>query len=218
MTKTSDGIGKYPTMPPRSRTLIEDTRKIRIQSLYNSGKIKIGQTISGYLLGRDSPQFTAFLGANSYGWLQIGNQKWALESRRMHRISRKTRLPIIGGIRLYLISSNNRRHSNLFLTADNSVGTASELGLIWKTKRLRKSNRVLYRRRKLLQLLRANPGDLDWIKQHPNFPMKKPRGMSRKRFMRLIRDGVYYVRKRLLNKDREVQQQDLNNLRTVFGP
>jgi hypothetical protein len=135
----------------------------------------------------------------------------------MRRISRKTRLPIIGGIRLYLISSNNQRHSNLFLTTDNRVGTVNELGLIWKTKRLRKSNRALNRRRKLLQLLRANPGDLDWVKQHPDHPMKKPYGMSRKRFVRLIRDGVFYPRKRLLNKDREVQQQDLNTLRTVFG-
>ncbi len=205
-------------MPPRTRTLIEDTRKIRIQALYNSGKMRAGQTTSGHLLGRDSPRFTAFLGANSYGWLQIGNQKWAIESRGMQRISRKTRLPIIGGIRLYLISSNNRRHSNLFLTTDNRVGTVSELGLIWKTKRLRKSNRALNRRRKLLQLLRANPGDLDWVKQHPDYPMKKPYGMSRKRFVRLIRDGVYYIRKRLLNKDREAQQQDLNTLRTVLGP
>jgi len=204
-------------MPPRTRTLIEDTRKIRIQSLYNSGKIRVGQTTSGHLLGRDSPRFTAFLGANSYGWLQIGNQKWAIESRGMQRISRKTRLPIIGGIRLYLISSNNRRHSNLFLTTDNRVGTVSELGLIWKTKRLRKSNRALNRRRKLLQLLRANPGDLDWVKQHPDYPMKKPYGMSRKRFRRLVRDGVYYIRKRLLNKDSAMQQQEINNQRRLLG-
>jgi len=204
-------------MPPRSRTLIEDTRKTRIQSLYNSGKIRVGQTTSGHLLGRDSPRFTAFLGANSYGWLQIGNQKWAIESRGMQRISRKTRLPIIGGIRLYLISSNNRRHSNLFLTTDNRVGTVSELGLIWKTKRLRKSNRALNRRRKLLQLLRANPGDLDWVKQHPDYPMKKPYGMSRKRFRRLVRDGVYYIRKRLLNKDSAMQQQEINNQRRLLG-
>jgi hypothetical protein len=217
MTKTSDGIGKYPTMPPRSRTLIEDARKIRIQSLYNSGKIKVGQTTSGHLLAKEGPRFTAFLGGNSYGWLQIGNQKWALESRQMHRISRKTRQPIIGGIRLYLISSNDRRHSNLFLTADNRVGTVGELGLIWKTKRLSKSKRALNRRRKLLRLLRANPGDLDWVKQHPDYPIERPRGMSRKRFTRLIRDGVFYPRKRLLNKDREVQQQDLNTLRTVLG-
>ncbi len=204
-------------MPPRSRTLIEDTRKTRIQSLYNSGKMRAGQTTSGHLLGRDSPRFTAFLGANSYGWLQIGNQKWAIESRGMQRISRKTRLPIIGGIRLYLISSNNRRHSNLFLTTDNRVGTVSELGLIWKTKRLRKSNRALNRRRKLLQLLRANPGDLDWVKQHPDYPMKKPYGMSRKRFRRLVRDGVYYIRKRLLNKDSAMQQQEINNQRRLLG-
>jgi len=204
-------------MPPRTRTLIEDTRKIRIQALYNSGKMRAGQTTSGHLLGRDSPRFTAFLGANSYGWLQIGNQKWAIESRGMQRISRKTRQPIIGGIRLYLISSNNRRHSNLFLTADNRVGTVSELGLIWKTKRLRKSNRALNRRRKLLQLLRANPGDLDWVKQHPDYPMKKPYGMSRKRFRRLVRDGVYYIRKRLLNKDSAMQQQEINNQRRLLG-
>ncbi len=204
-------------MPPRTRTLIEDARKIRIQSLYNSGKIRVGQTTSGHLLGRDSPRFTAFLGANSYGWLQIGNQKWALESRGMQRISRKTRQPIIGGIRLYVIASNDRRHSNLFLTTDNRVGTVSELGLIWKTKRLRKSNRALNRRRKLLQLLRANPGDLDWVKQHPDYPMKKPYGMSRKRFRRLVRDGVYYIRKRLLNKDSAMQQQEINNQRRLLG-
>ena len=204
-------------MPPRTRTLIEDTRKIRIQSLYNSGKITIGQTTSGHLLGKEGPRFTAFLGGNSYGWLQIGTQKWALESRQMQRISRRTRQPIIGGIRLYLISSNNRRHSNLFLTTDNRVGTVSELGLIWKTKRLRKSNRALNRRRKLLQLLRANPGDLDWVKQHPDYPMKKPYGMSRKRFRRLVRDGVYYIRKRLLNNDRAMQQQEINNQRRLLG-
>jgi hypothetical protein len=135
----------------------------------------------------------------------------------MQRISRKTRQPIIGGIRLYLIASNNRRHSNLFLTADNRVGTVSELGLIWKTKRLGKSNRALNRRRKLLQLLRANPGDLDWVKQHPNYPMKKPHGMSRKRFLRLIRDGVFYPRKRLLNKDKAMQQQEIDNQRRLLG-
>lgn len=206
-------------MPPRSRTIIEDTRKIRIQSLYSSGKIKAGQTTSGHLLGKESPRFTAFLGSNSYGWLQVGNQKWALESREMQRISRKTRQPIMmGAVRLYLIGSNNRRHSNLFLTVDNRIGTVSELGLSWKTKRLSKSNRAVNRRRRLLRYLRANPGDLDWVKQHPDYPLKKPYGMARKRFRRLIRDGVYYIRKRLLNRDREVQQQELNNLRTILGP
>src|SRR5438105_1919856 len=125
-------------MPPRSRTTTDDLPRVSIPSLHRSGKLRLGRSTTGFLLDKESPRFFAFLGHNGIGWIEVGSQRWSVEGRNLRH----------GGFRLYCRGGNGRCHLNLFITGDGRVGTASELGLTWATKRLSKTNRALYRRRK----------------------------------------------------------------------
>ena len=196
---------------PRLRTRIttDDVLKVPVQSLYRRGKLKAGQFSEGPLLDRTSPRFTALLGYDGVGWIEVGSRRWTIEKRSLRQ----------GGFRLSCRGSNGRRHLNLFITQDGSVGTASQLGLIWTTKRLTKSNRALCRRRKLLRRLEGKPYSWEWIKTHPDYTPKRPHGMSKKRFRRLVNDGVYYRRKRIpktLSRARS-GRDDIQAINRIFG-
>src|ERR1051326_6095793 len=131
-------------MPPRTRISVEDIgcRKIPIQTLFSRRKLRLGEYTDGFLLDDRGPRFSAFLGCDGCGWIQVGRGRWLIERRYLTR----------GGFRFDLRASNGQRHTNLFIVGDR-VGTVSELGLTWNSKRMTKAKRAVNRRGKLLRVI-----------------------------------------------------------------
>jgi len=72
---------------------------------------------------------------------------------------------------------------------------------------------------KLLRRLEGKPYSWEWVRAHPDYTPKKPHGMSRKRFRRLVNGGIYYVRKRtptMLNR-KQTGVDDIEFMKRVFG-
>src|SRR5437588_6176844 len=108
-------------MPAKSRTTIDEALKIPLRLLYQLGRIRPGEYTSGFLVDHCSPRFSAYLGNDLRGHIQVGARRWNIDRKQLAQ----------GGFQLFVIGSNGKRHLNLYLTNDNRVGTKTELGFIW---------------------------------------------------------------------------------------
>ena len=196
-------------MPRRSRATTDDLTSVSIHTLSRSRKLILGRYTQGFLLGNDSPRFSAFLGYDGIGWIEVGTRRWSIGKQEIRR----------GGFRLVCRGSNGKAHLSLFISRDGTVGSASELRLIYTTQRMRKAKRVLHRRGKLLRRLVGRPVSLEWVKAHPDYHPTKPYGMSRKRYRRLVNEGIYYRRKRMPRRLSREQKgvDDIEAIRRIFS-
>ena len=90
----------------------------------------------------------------------------------------------VRGVQWHLLDATDRRCTSLFMTPDGRVGTRWELQLRYKSETM---------------LGRKAPGsptaqgveklvgrtDFQWVREHPNFVPKRPRGMRRTTYGRL---------------------------------
>ncbi len=149
-----------------ARTLIEECARLKIGSLFKSGRVGAGSA------GTWRGQRWRIEGS----FLVISDRSWKLVPT-----SRKN----ISGTQWLLLDATGRRCTTLFMTADGRVGTRWELQLRYRSQRLwtRKKQRA-WRRQKVIERLNG-PTDFQWVMEHENYVPEKPKRQRWTTYLRL---------------------------------
>jgi hypothetical protein len=158
------------------RLLIEDCARLKIGSLFKSGRVGAGS--SGTWRGQRWRIDGSFL--------VMQNKCWKLVPTQQKNVT--------GTTWLLQSSKDGRRYRHLLMTPDGRVGTRGELvGIRYRSQRMwTKKKQTAYRRHKAIEKL-DGPTDFAWVQAHENYVPDKPKLMRQTTFRRL--------RKRLVTRD-----------------
>jgi hypothetical protein len=156
-----------------ARLVVEDCERFDVQrELFRPRRLRFNAVTEGTWKGLRWRVLLSETGS----FIEVSGSRWEL-------VPHPSSSPL-DGVRWYLVGSDGRRVTSLFLTPDGKIGTRWELGLKYRSQRLWTKKRLAWARQKVIERLEG-PTDFGWVRAHPDHIPRKPKWMKQARYRKL---------------------------------